>query len=46
MVRALGIVGVVLATAGMVYLQYRRAKWMSEKKDQKADIETLFSGRK
>jgi hypothetical protein len=43
---ALSIVGAVLAVSGMIYLQYRRAKWISDRKDEKADVQTLFSGRK
>lgn len=45
-VRLLEAVGAILALLGMIYLQYRRAKWVSYQKDQKADIQTLFSGKK
>jgi hypothetical protein len=40
------VIVAVLALGGMIYLQYWRAKWMSDRKDQKADVQTLFSGRK
>jgi hypothetical protein len=46
MVTALQATAVIFAVAGMIYLQYRRAKWMSDRKSQKADVQTLFSGRK
>jgi len=46
MISILETIGVVAALAGMIYLQYLRAKWISDKKDQKADVQTLFSGRK
>jgi hypothetical protein len=46
MISILKTLGVVAALAGMIYLQYRRAKWQSDQKDQKADVQTLFSGRK
>jgi hypothetical protein len=46
MISILETIGGVAALAGMIYLQYRRAKWISDKKDQKADVQTLFSGRK
>jgi hypothetical protein len=46
MVRILEVIGSLLAAIGMVYLQYRRAKWHADKKDQKADVQTLFSGKK
>ena len=46
MVRFLETMGMVLAIAGMIYLQYRRAKSMSDRKDQKADVTTLFDGDK
>ncbi len=44
MISILETVGAVAALAGMIYLRYRRAKWISDKKDQKADVQTLFSG--
>jgi hypothetical protein len=46
MATALQTIGGIFALAGMIYLQYRRAKWMSDKKSQKADVQTLFSGKK
>jgi hypothetical protein len=36
----------ILFVCSMVYLKYRRAKWDNDQKDQKADIQTLFSGKK
>jgi hypothetical protein len=46
----LGDVGrVVLTIAGLglvIYLQYRRARSYSDRKDEKADIQTLFEGKK
>lgn len=46
MVYILEVVGRLLAVIGMVYLQSRRAKWYADKKEQKADVQTLFSGKK
>lgn len=46
MVSILEVIGTLLAVIGMVYLKYRRAKWYADKKDQKADVQTLFSGKK
>ena len=46
LIHLLQIVCVILAVSGMIYLQYRRAKWVVETKDQKADVQTLFSGKK
>jgi len=46
MIRILETVGILLAIPGMIYLQYRRAKWASDRKDQKADVTTLFDGEK
>lgn len=46
MISILEGIGVFAALAGMIYLQYRRAKWINDEKDQKADVQTLFSGRK
>jgi hypothetical protein len=43
---ALKFVGVILLIIGGSYLQYCRAVWVSERKNEKADIQTLFSGRK
>jgi hypothetical protein len=37
---------VVLGVGAMVYLKYRSAKRLSEEKDQKADVTTLFDGEK
>jgi len=39
-------IGAALVLLGMIYFQYRRAKWASDEKDQKADVQTLFSGKK
>ena len=38
--------GVILAMVGVIYLQYRRAKWINDRKDQKVDVQTLFTGQK
>jgi hypothetical protein len=46
MIRIVETVGILLAVPGMIYLQYRRAKWASDLKDQKADLTTLFGGEK
>jgi hypothetical protein len=46
MISILETIGMVAALAGMIYLQYRRTKWTSERRDQKADVQTLFSGQK
>jgi hypothetical protein len=46
MTRILESIAIVLAIPGMIYLQYRRAKWVSDRKDQKADVTTLFEGEK
>jgi len=39
-------VAILFAIPAMIYLQYRRAKWYSDQKDEKANIQTLFSGEK
>jgi hypothetical protein len=42
----LKVAGAFLAIALMCYLQYRRARWISDRKDEKSGIQTLFSGEK
>jgi hypothetical protein len=46
MIRVLETIGVLLAIPGMIYLQYLRARWASDRKDQKANVTTLFDGEK
>ena len=42
----LGLLFVALAVGAMVHLKYRSAKGFSEENDQKADLTTLFAGKK
>lgn len=46
MIQWLEAIGALAAVIGMIYLQYLRAKWIGDRKDQKADVQTLFSGEK
>ena len=46
MISILKAIVAVAALVGIVYLQYRKQKWISDRKDQKADVQTLFSGKK
>jgi nitrogen fixation-related uncharacterized protein len=43
------VIGVAIAIAAvglMIYLKYRQARSYSDRKDEKADIQTLFDGKK
>ena len=44
--RVLWIIAAIASGCGLVYLRYRRAKDYSLEEQHKANIETLFSGRK
>ena len=46
MIRVLETIGILLAIPGMIYLQYRRARWASDRKNEKANVTTLFDGEK
>ena len=46
----LGVVGRVIiaiaAVGSLIYLKYQQARSYSDRKDEKADIQTLFDGKK
>ncbi len=42
----LKVIGGVVAGGVLIYLKYRQQKWISEQRDQKADVQTLFDGKK
>jgi len=44
--RLLQYLGAALAVAGAIYLRYRVLVWQESRRDRKADVETLFNGRK
>jgi hypothetical protein len=42
----LKIIGGMVAAGVLIYLKYRQQKWISEQCDYKADVQTLFAGKK
>ena len=46
---AVEVLKVALAIAGIglvVYLKYRNVRWLTDNRKQKADVQTLFDGKK
>jgi len=39
-------VGAIFGVGLLIYLKYRQQKWINAQRDQKADVQTLFSGEK